>query len=204
MILTSLDLGANIKISIKLIVTIILVPLFVSCSKSYEAKVSDVVAEKFIMNYGVIGISNDCFVTDTKLTNNQTLYLIETSINPTYEEANTVNEIQSCDTYDSRNFKYKYSFTSPKTVNPQAAFVIFSSELAEHISTMSSFDLNHDGIADAVKICYEHESYIFSIWLGNSTKNKHLISIEIFTHFELDPDAKPKCNELDRSYLEMK
>lgn len=192
------------KISIKLIVIIILVPLFISCSRPYEAKFLDVVSEKFVMNYGVIGISNDCFVTDTKLTNSQTLYLIETSLNPTYEEVNTLNEIQSCDTFDSRNFKYKYSFTSPKTINPQAAFIIFSSELAEQMSTMSSFDLNHDGMADAVKICYEHESYIFSIWSGNSTKDENLISIEIFTHFDLDPDAKPKCNELDRIYLEMK
>lgn len=204
MILTGLNLEDNMKKLFKSIISIVFLEALISCSQPYNAERTEAEEVKEEVPYGVIGIDNNCFVTDTKLKNNQKIYLIETSLDPMVEDIDFFNVVETCDTYDVRVFNYKYSFRSPKKINPQGAFVLFEPELAKQISLTSSFDLNKDSIADEVRICYEHESYIFGIWSGDPIENRNLISVEIFTHYDLDSDAEPKCTEVDRKYLEIK
>lgn len=217
MILTGLNLEDNMKKLFELIISIVLLESLISCSQSYNAERTEVEEAKVkkelevkveeveeVVPYGIIGVDNNCFITDTKLKNNQKVYLIETSLDPMVEEVFAIDALQTCDTYDVRSFNYKYSFSSPEKIHPQGAFVLFEPESAKQISLTSSFDLNKDGITDEVRICYEHESYIFGIWSGDLIEDRNLISIEIFTHFDLDPDAEPKCSEVDRKYLETK
>ncbi|MEN2751343.1 hypothetical protein AAIR29_06810 [Psychrobacter sp. FBL11] len=207
MIHIGLKLEDNMKKLFKLTISIILLESLLSCSQPYKAEGTEVIVEELDeaeVQYGVIGINNDCFVTDSKLKNKQTVYLTETSVDPMVEEVATIDAIKVCDTYDVRDFDYKYSFTNPIKVNPQSAFVLLEPESAKKISLTSSFDLDKDSITDEVRICYEHESYIFGIWSGDPIKDRNLISVEIFTHFDLDPDAEPKCTKVDRKYLETK
>ena len=206
MILTGLNLEDNMKKLFKLMISIVLFESLMSCSQPYSAEETVVKKEmrEEVVPYGIIGIDNNCFVTDTKLKNDQKVYLIETSVNPIVEEVDAFDAIQTCDTYDVRNFNYKYSFRSPGKIHPQGALVLFDPESAKQISLTSSFDLNKDSVTDEVRVCYEHESYIFGIWSGDPIENQNLISVEIFTHFDLDPDAEPTCTEIDRKYLETK
>lgn len=216
MILTGLNLEDKMKKLFKLIIGIVLLEFLISCSQPYNAErteaeevkvkeeVKKEVKKEEEVSYGIIGIDNNCFVTDTKLKNNQKIYLIETSVDPMVEGVDVFDVVQTCDTYDIRVFNYKYSFRSPKKINPQSAFVLLEPQSAKQISLTSSFDLNKDSITDEVRICYEHESYIFSLWSGDPIKDRNFVSVEIFTHFDLDPDAEPKCTEVDRKYLETK
>ena len=88
MILTGLNLEDKMKKLFKLIIGIVLLEFLISCSQPYnaerteaeEVKVKEEVkkeVKKEEVSYGIIGIDNNCFVTDTKLKNNQKIYLIE-------------------------------------------------------------------------------------------------------------------------------
>lgn len=155
-------------------------------------------SENNILNYGYFGMdesNNRCVVLKYEVEVGGMIYIVEPN-DLTYKKALLKSAVNKCEAYsyfDEKGYGYNINVSNEINIDNYFAFQL-SNKIIEKDDTII---FNIDGGNNSTRVCYNMESFYFSVWSGEPLKSTKLFGAPLYLGFNLDEDATPSCSDLE-------